>query len=59
MLHSGINYDKTVTVRKMVRNKSMNQVHYRKVLKRTKKNLVNQLFITAMIGLTASSSPTL
>ena len=29
MLHSGINYDKNVTVKKIVRNKSMKQICYR------------------------------
>ena len=39
-----------------MRNKSVNQVCHRKVLKKIKRNLGNQLFIAAMIGISASSS---
>ena len=39
-----------------MRNKSVNQVCHRKVLKKIKRNLGNLLFIAAMIGISASSS---
>ena len=39
-----------------MRNKSVNQVCHRKVLKKIERNLGNQLFIAAMIGISASSS---
>ena len=39
-----------------MRDKSVNQVCHRKVLKKIKRNLGNQLFIAAMIGISASSS---
>ena len=38
-----------------MRNKSVNQVCHRKVLKKIRRNLGNQLFIAVMIGISAET----